>query len=117
MNKQEIFDKVATHLLTQNKKSLSKNGCSYRGLDNTKCAIGCLIPDDKYTSSLEGHSLLNKLVMEVLTEELGILDGYDVGLLDILQCLHDYYSTDLWKEQLYRIAEKFKLNTSVLNKF
>ncbi len=45
MTKQEIFDKVATHLLTQNEKALnSVGGCVYRTDKGLKCAVGCLIP-------------------------------------------------------------------------
>lgn len=52
---QEIFNKVATHLLTQGKRSVASDGsCMYRGPEGTKCAIGCLIEDDEYHPLLEG---------------------------------------------------------------
>jgi hypothetical protein len=63
MDKQKIFKKVAIHLLTQGKKSQRKlrfhrnTVCAYRGYNNLKCAIGCLIPDKLYSSDLEGCSV------------------------------------------------------------
>jgi hypothetical protein len=44
---QEVFDQVATHLLTQRQRSTTKGNCAYRGDDGLKCAAGCLLgPDD-----------------------------------------------------------------------
>lgn len=55
MTNQEIFDKVATHLLSQGKRSaLGGVGCAYRGDGGLQCAIGCLIPDELYRYELEG---------------------------------------------------------------
>ncbi len=57
MTKQEIFDKVKAHLLAQGKRAVNGDGnCMYRGMDGTKCAVGCLIPDELYTPLLENHS-------------------------------------------------------------
>jgi hypothetical protein len=45
-SKQQLFDYIYTFLYNQNKKSTNEhNACLYRGPDNTKCAIGCIIPD------------------------------------------------------------------------
>ena len=48
-DEQEVFDRVARHLLTQRRKSMIERSagpvCAFRGVDGTKCAIGCLIPD------------------------------------------------------------------------
>ena len=51
---QEVFDQVATHLLTQNERSLDGASCSYRNCDGLKCAAGCLISDDEYDNQMEG---------------------------------------------------------------
>jgi len=57
MNKQEFFDKVARHLLTQNAKSIEafeRNAkCLYRGPNGMKCVAGCLIPDELYSENFE----------------------------------------------------------------
>ena len=50
---QEVFDQMATHLLTQNEKSA---GYLFRyRLGRLKCAAGCLISDDEYKKSWEGR--------------------------------------------------------------
>lgn len=57
MTPQEIFDTVATHLFAQGKRALSikdTNNCAYRAPAGSKCAVGCLIPDDVYTLNMEG---------------------------------------------------------------
>jgi hypothetical protein len=49
MAEQEIFDRVAVHLLTQKVHSINGIGeCCYRGNNNTRCAVGCLIDDEEY---------------------------------------------------------------------
>lgn len=59
MNKQEIFDKVVSHLRAQKKQALGSNYiCAYRGVDGTKCAAGCLITDEVYEARVLGAELL-----------------------------------------------------------
>ena len=56
---QQVFDQAARHMLTQNAKALAwSGGCQYRlELDDgtvLKCAVGCFIADDEYSSEIEG---------------------------------------------------------------
>lgn len=56
--KQEAFDTMVAHLRRQGKPSVLTGGssriyCAYRGADGSKCAVGCLIPDDDYKPSFE----------------------------------------------------------------
>ena len=52
---QELFNEVVSHLRKQKKQSLSQHGyCMYRGEDGLKCAIGHLIPDERYHNDMEG---------------------------------------------------------------
>ena len=56
-NKQYIFDRVATHLMTQSRKSVDPTSdklCKYRGPDGCMCAIGCLMTDEEYKPAFEG---------------------------------------------------------------
>lgn len=66
--KKEIFSKVKTHLLTQNKTSENESGrCLYRGPDKLKCAAGCLITDEQYDITMEGYKwegLVNKKICQ-----------------------------------------------------
>jgi hypothetical protein len=106
MTAQEIFDKVLAHLRTQGEPALDYLGtCAYRGrLNETTgkspmCAIGCLIPDDKYDPTMEGGGIYlvkdhapdswdcsTQVLSGVLTD-LG-LNGH-LELLNELQSAHD----------------------------
>lgn len=72
---QGLFDTVVTHLFTQGRPALitpeddfdgAVGDCLYRGPNNTKCAVGCLIPDDRYTPDLENLEASNPLVMSAV---------------------------------------------------
>ena len=59
MTAQEVFDFVVNHLRTQGKQAVDRDGdCQYCTPDGLKCAVGCLIPDDKYDPCIEGCALL-----------------------------------------------------------
>lgn len=118
MTKQEIFDKVATHLLTQNKKSylpgynntsISK-ACAYRGEDNCKCGIGILIPDDKYDPSLESKTVINNDVLLSLEDGIDREDVEIIQFLSHLQCIHDLCPIEEWKFRLTVVAEDYGLS-------
>ena len=125
---QGIFDKVATHLFTQGKQALNASGkCMYRGMDNTTCAIGCLIPDEKYEANFENKGV-NSSTLELAFPEFKPFDE----LLSDLQTVHDdgdfynrethsytkkagWKSTENMKEVLTSVANKHKLSVSVLD--
>lgn len=51
----ELFERVRTHLLAQGKRAIDKDDkCVYRAPGGLKCALGCLITDEAYTSICEG---------------------------------------------------------------
>ena len=126
---QQIFDAVATHLLKQNRQAKDGLSCCYRGIENTKCAVGCLIDDANYHPDMEGytvedityllqeyganvngveipadyhssHMLFNALLAnKVNCEAPGVL-----ALLDSLQGCHDSYPPSQWEVELQSIA-------------
>lgn len=103
---QEVFTQVATHLLTQMKKSNEYNGgaCLYRSPDNLMCAVGCLISDEEYESGMEGNSA------DVMLNRSGYLVSVKTGgLLTALQCIHDMGSPARWRRELELLAGKNKL--------
>lgn len=120
---QETFDTVARHLLTQGKPAvIIGQGCAYRGSDGTKCAVGCLIPDDKYSPAYEnmaigGSGMRARELQDILREQ-----GYDnIALLQDLQRAHDddvssdpFDWPEFVREQLAGVAMKYGLNTKVL---
>jgi hypothetical protein len=79
-----MFDKMVAHLREQkafSAQSPNSMACSYRGAGGTKCAIGALIPDDKYDPDFEGHAV-----------RLGMFDFEETDLRflqDAQKSLHD----------------------------
>ena len=111
----ELFTKVQAHLLAQNKKSTScidgEDVCCYRGADGLKCAIGAVIPDDRYAPELEGS--LHAMKLRAMLLELFQIDpnnsedsNYFLTLAAKLQGIHDFNSTTRWKALLTELGEK-----------
>ncbi|RWB08803.1 MAG: hypothetical protein EOQ39_18680 [Mesorhizobium sp.] len=109
MTPQEIFDKVATHLLTQNAKSQDLLGgtCLYRGSKGLTCAVGCLISDEAYAKGMEGSAFTN--LMEVWSMRLPVWFPANQQLLAALQRCHDSLDVDHWRSRLAEIADDFGL--------
>ena len=145
MTKQEVFDKVATHLLTQNKRSLEDTSCVYRAKDGSMCAAGCLIPDEEYTPALEGwqitacyesfdenvygfekwNAALNLALVDYRglvpprPEFVKLFSGWErsvVNFLRELQEIHDDMPVADWCAHLRTAANRHELNTDVLRK-
>lgn len=104
--KQETFDIVAKHLLTQNEQARAMvanstmvmiEGCAYRGKNGTKCAAGCLIPDELYSPKIEGKCSTHSDVKELLKD-------HNTMLVSSLQNIHDTYSVESWKKKLQQLA-------------
>ena len=114
---QEVFDQVATHLLTQMRKSegASEPGgalwCLYRGPNGTKCAAGCLMSDEEY------HNLIDHGVEWIVLVYAGAVPNHHRTLISRLQQVHDCYPPNQWHEKLEYYASDFSLNTNVLEQF
>lgn len=125
MTDQEIFDKVATHLLTQNAKSVGAPGkCMYRAEDGKMCAVGVLIPDEAYDPCIENVpvafcSTYNQ--EEKAAKLFAILksQGLERKLSTLLrlQAVHDETNPEDWKSELAKFAAQRELNTDVLKAF
>lgn len=116
---QQVFDQVATHLLTQNAKASDDfGGCQYRLELNDgtvlKCAVGCLIADNEYGSKIEDELYGSNGFNEFFGFKYEAPHFY---LLRSLQNLHDNSFVSLWKEELEQIALDFNLNADVLKEF
>ena len=135
MTLQEIFDKVATHLLTQPRSINDVGDCLYRGPDGKKCAAGILIPDEEYNSMMEGtafESVYVTYAMDFLDDDPKETDE-KIRLVNILQSVHDRGSRKDNKpildetvvyldhantiKELELVAEEFELNTTLLHTF
>jgi hypothetical protein len=112
--KQEVFDIVSNHLLTQMKRSsvafqtpqkYNHENCKYRTSDGLKCAAGILIPDDQYDPKMEGKSW-HDLVSEGLVEDKFAFTIYE------LQGIHDWTKPEDWKIALIQFAKENNLTCS-----
>lgn len=118
MNAQEIYDKVAVHLLTQNAKSMTgrkdNHGnliCAYRSPEGLSCAAGCLITDEEAEGLDDGNGKAWCAVQR--RGDFPGLKGHTT-LIEELQALHDHTEVDRWGIELARLAEKHNLSTAVL---
>ena len=93
---QEIFDFVVDHLQTQNCKALDdRTACRYRGPNGTMCAAGCLITDDEYDPQIEGKTVYSVKISRISNQ---------LGLVRLLQCVHDNRTVEDWPDALREVA-------------
>lgn len=103
-SRQQVFDQVMKHLLTQKERSKHENGpCAYRGEQGRMCAAGCLIADEEYFPAMDDHG-------SGLDWSSVVLKGYAVGthmdLIEALQMIHDNSHPQLWEAQLKALASQ-----------
>ena len=127
MTTQELFDKVAVHLLTQDQRSMGhfighsddRPQCAYRGDKGRMCAIGCLITDEHYDIALESKLLYGPspgsnakgsdpylAVVNSIGRE---LTNVEVDMLMRLQEVHDKRTVCSWPFELRFWATNFGL--------
>lgn len=124
MNKQRVFDHVVKHLLAQGVKSGDDSMCLYRSVvdgKDCKCAIGWLIPDDKYDPAFEGKAIamvaagklfadasdtcapMRDAIAEVWNDG-NPLDANDIMFIDALRKVHDYDPVYNWPAMFRELA-------------
>ncbi|OZI20087.1 hypothetical protein CAL26_21265 [Bordetella genomosp. 9] len=97
MTAQQVFDRVAVHLLKQGKPAtLGAGTCVYRGPGGTACAVGVLIPESEYADCLEGGAVgyLIGMCHDRDRPELGHFLRKHQGVLRDLQQVHDTTEPD-----------------------
>lgn len=88
--RKEIFDLAYAGIKSQGfKRSAKPHGCLYRGPEGRKCAIGWLIPDEKYIPEMENYSLRSSGILEVAE-----INPEDVNFCIELQVCHDKAYTE-----------------------
>jgi hypothetical protein len=117
MTKQEIFDKVYRHLLTQNKQCSNERNCLYRKIDEKgnklMCAAGCLIPDEMYSPSYEAKSWDQLIrVSPMIASTLGLTEYTD--FITQLQSIHDCEEVEDWEYRLVALAKVQELTVPTL---
>lgn len=99
-NFEQVFDAIIKHLVIQNERSedLFQGDCRYRGKDNYKCAIGCIISDKFYDEIIEGSTVdVPEVVMAIENSNPGLeIDGDMETLFSLMQNLHDKIKPELW---------------------
>ena len=114
MSIKAIFAKVSKHLIKQNARSVNEDGdCAYRDHRGQSCAIGCLIPEDRYYPRLEGMDLNCDLeIRHVLTPVIGVNPKKRREKLDLLQALlivHDECDVSQWETELATVKAEYLL--------
>jgi hypothetical protein len=115
MDAQAVFDHVARHLLTQGRQSVDADGryCVYRASDGRSCAVGCLMPHDRYLELFEGMRINAIAVLFYGHPRVGdfaTFAGRYGRLLARLQCLHDDSIPATWADGLRLVAIEFELS-------
>ena len=121
MDKQVIFNKAYLGLKGQGfQKALTEDGggCLYRGVGNTKCAIGHLIPDEKYDPRFEKHGLSFGLSDPIIVEifkaiEVEATEDNWNFLYNLQRCHDNSTFTHNMKNQLGHLALDHKLEVPV----
>lgn len=115
MNRQEIFNKVVTHLRQQNAQCFHASlvddydnpMCAYRNAEGMKCAVGCLIDDSDYKPEMEGKGITGLLEFFSL-KSVETIREHKSMLID-LQHIHDEYDPSEWEARLERHANYYNL--------
>lgn len=112
LSEQELFDKVATHLLSQGVRCTMDgtiNGdCAYRNSAGMMCAAGCLVPDEDYDISMEGWNWAHFI-------EMGVIPTTHGELIEELQEVHDSVKPVGWREALTKIAVGREYSTDAID--
>ncbi len=99
MNHQQVFDKVARHLLTQGEKAVDRHGnCQYLADNGLKCAIGALFPEG-------GRSLFHIKTIRFLN----LQTNADFMLLREFKEIHDDMDCSKWHQALKEVAKSHNL--------
>ena len=124
---QQVFDKSARHLMQQKQRSVmlyeDREICTYRGQNNLMCALGPFIPDEKYTTALDGYDVSAFFDDYGSKRHLkdcfvGLADEH-LDLLTELQHAHDFEEN--WTDDginvdaLRTVATRFDLSPAVLD--
>lgn len=115
MTVDDVFNKVAMHLLVQNEQAYTgTDTCRYHLSFGLKCAIGCLIPAEQYDPRIEGLDVatLAKDWKQVFPAKIQEIIADNLPLFNELQGLHDSQEPPVWPRALLRLAVMFDVEPS-----
>ena len=121
MQRQDVYNRVKAHLHSMVGPARDGSSCVYRGDSGSRCAVGCLIPDDKYDPAIEGlvvariaendvaeSQAVNYARLADVLEQSGLppTDRTLMALLARLQQVHDNFDVtniaETWHQYLDR---------------
>lgn len=112
---QQVFDQSVIHLLTQNRRALSKGPrpyCIYHAPDGAKCGAGHFISNKEYKESME-----HNCPWFVLVRYFQVRTSLHINeLINSIQSCHDATSVDNWARELENIAVKYDLNAIAIDR-
>lgn len=117
MDIQKAYSTIVTHLLWQNAKAFNLPEtpmlatCMYRAPGGKKCAVGILIPDDKYDHKMEGESIKvdESGHLGDVAKAAGCETHGDAMFLGRFQSVHDTEPVDRWPYELALIGQQERL--------
>ena len=102
----DVFEFIKNHLITQGERSLMDNEltCAYFGAEGKKCAVGALIREDIYHSSIEEKPVNDRLVRSAVTKS---VPNWIINteMLCELQSIHDGTSDYDWEMVQWKLDE------------
>lgn len=111
---QETFNKVVAFARKQNKRCQELDGsCRYRGSNGERCFVGALIPDDLYSSDMEGATAKDIIAdykgvgVALLPSDIDREDGID--FFTSMQAIHDQSSASEWEDHFVEFAARNNL--------
>lgn len=116
LSKQEVFNKVLTHLRTQGKKSFdnpkTKGESAYFSSDGCKCSIGIFIEKDEYNPVFEHYNVGQMLMLPQVPQSLKerLYSHLENWFLKDLQDVHDVFPVEEWENKMKLIAIRHQLN-------
>lgn len=122
---QATFDTAAVHLLRQGERSMTDDGCKYRGPNGLKCAVGALIPDNAYDPEFDLATDTRACVLwdsDPKFRAALVAGGVPVTedallLLEDLQRVHDLEDVSNWAIKLKVLADAYELSTGAIDAF
>ena len=105
---QLLFRDVAVHMIRQGERSSNTEGeCKY-WYGDLKCAVGCLIKDEHYSSAFEDLTVNSAEVSGAIEKSIGRkLQDEDLEMLNLLQNVHDFDHPEEWKLQLKGVGLRY----------
>ena len=96
ITRQEAYDRMVAHMRKQKGWAVEESACCYRTESGAMCAVGAIIPDDRYDKRIETFGAADPMVYTLV----GIA-RWDAGFLGYAQrALHDELAFGVFDEDL-----------------